>query len=743
MSMFIYEPKMPERPTFAPNLDSMREGDSQAGALWTATDNLQRFRDNANNEWSAKAEAYDRRNKAIFEASGVQLDNPMTYDVLALKPTPGAAGLPEPAARDNIAGQEKAWLEKVRMLAADKPEFAGIIAAERPIVEDAFAITREAETGFAEADAGAAGLGTTRRVLNILGGGVTGMLRDPLQVASLFAGGGISGGARTAFGRVMSMMFTEAAVNAGVEAGVQAAAQDYKRRAGVDAGFGDALQQVGIAALFGGGFGGLLAGGGEVLRLTGKAVAPEVLQRAAMGAPEPGDARTIADALGLRLDPQAERVADLAAEQPALDRAAFGDPPADLPQAAADTLAAQTIRAIEEPRDSVPGIGPDVQERFEAIDRIVRQEQPLGPAPKKPVTLMQFLSSKAVGGLRDDAGELAAMGLSRKFVPGGGALVRKNGKQLDMAREAAAEAGYFDHIYGDPDRATAESTVDDLLRLLRQEAGGEPVLSARNDGGRQFEQMDFEQREKAQEAYRRLIGRVDSAAQSVGLERVADAIMVRAAELVDDETDELAALDRALEEDYRQFADAAAERGDQPYDDSDLPFFDEKPALGVGQDAGTVPDIRGTAGRTVGEGASGGRPASAPDRQRLPRAGDDEGSLRPVGATPEPGTSQAGETAAAALTEATSAGDQTLIDGVKPVTTKEKIEAQGSKPLRGGDKPVGGMFDETRTKQIDMWDAMPAARDADGEVSHVTHAELVEDADRDGSFADLIAACKD
>lgn len=737
--MFIYQQKLPDNPTFAPNFDSGEAAEASAGPLWDATRDLQIFRDNANAEEQATAEAYERRNRAIFEATGVQLANPYRL---------GHGEDDERALAKRLAGGDQAqglreelerkWQADVRALAADRPEHAATIAADRAIREDAYAITRDAEQRFAAADQASGGLGGGRRLLNILGGGIAGILRDPLQVATLTVGGGISGASRTVVGRIVSMMFTEAAVNAGVEAGVQLAAQDYKRRAGVEHGFGDAIGQVGIAAAFGGGFGGLLAGATEVLRLTGKAVPDEVLQRAAQGTPEPGDIETIGTALGLKLDPQAQRAAELAIEQPALDRAAFGPPPAEISEAAAEALAARTVRAIEDPpRDAVPRVDApvDQQERFEAIERIVRQQQPLGPAPKKPVTLTQFLAGD--GGLADDGGELAAMGLSRKFVPGSGALVRRQGKRLDMAREAAAEAGYFDDLYGDPDRAVAESTVDDLLRLLRQEAGGEPVFSPRNDGGRNFEWLDYDQRQKAQDAYRQLVGRIDTAAQDIGLDKIDDAIVVRAAELVDDETDELAALERALDEDYRSYADAYTETGAEPFDDLDIPFFDEDARPGA------------QAGRADGgaraDGAVAGRGADAADRDQLPRAGGDEGSppLREPGATPEPGTPEAGEIAALALTEATPSGEQTLVPGVKPVSTRERLEAQGRKPLRGGDKPAGGMFDETKTKQPDMWDAIPAARTADGGVSHVTHAELVDDAARDELFGDLIASCKD
>lgn len=728
--MFIYQQRQLENPSFAPNFDSAEADETEAANLWRATRDLQIFRDNANAESSAMIEAYERRNRAIFDATGVQLPNPTRLDLANLPAAPGQRAPDLRAASDKAQAD---WLAKARELATEKPEFAGVIAADRPIQEDAFAITREAERRFAEADQGQIPGG--RRVLNILGGGVSGILRDPLQVATLFAGGGISGPGRLAVTRILQAMFTEAAVNGGVEAAVQVAAQDYKRRAGVEHGLGDALQQVGLAAAFGGGFGGLLAGAGEVLRLTGKAVPDEILQRATQGTPEPGDIETISTALGLQLDPEAQKVAALAVEQPALDRAAFGAPPAEISETVAEQLAAKAVRDIEEPVDRIP----DAQERFEAIDRIVRREQPLGPAPKKPVTLTQFLAGN--GGLAaDDGGELAAMGLSKKFVPGSGALVRKKGKNLDMAREAAAEAGYFDDLYGDPDRAVAESTVDDLLRLLRQEAGGEPVFSPRNDGGRQFEWLAFENRQKAQDAYRQLVGRIDTAAQEIGLERIDDAIVVRAAELVDDETDELAALERALEEDYRAYDAVLTERGEgfSGEQEFDIPFFDTA-------DAGAGPQAGRNAGAAGDIGDAGRRGADEAAVEQFPPSRVDEGSetLRAVGATPEPGTAEAGEFAALALTEATPAGQQTLIDGVKPFTTKERLEAQAAKPMRGGDAPAGGMFDDTKTKQIDMWDVMPAAKKADGTVSHVTHAELVEDAQRDDMFGDLISSCKD
>lgn len=99
--------------------------------------------------------------------------------------------------------------------------------------------------------------------------------------------------------------------------------------------------------------------------------------------------------------------------------------------------------------------------------------------PSRPPTLSEFLAGE--GGLKLDAGgELAARDLDKKFVPGRGHLVRSSGKDLDYAREAAAEAGYFDHLYGTSDEAVAKSTVNDLLELLDQDIRSRDVFALKD-----------------------------------------------------------------------------------------------------------------------------------------------------------------------------------------------------------------------------------------------------------------------
>lgn len=87
----------------------------------------------------------------------------------------------------------------------------------------------------------------------------------------------------------------------------------------------------------------------------------------------------------------------------------------------------------------------------------------------KPVSLIPFLA--AMGGVRDDGGELRALDLHRRLVPGIGAFVRPRGLPLDKARELAQEHGYI----GLPDQdmtGDGSTTIRDLLDAVWAEARG-------------------------------------------------------------------------------------------------------------------------------------------------------------------------------------------------------------------------------------------------------------------------------
>lgn len=749
--MFLYQTDTPDKPTFAPSADSERAREQSAQDVWNATRDLMIYRDNSDAQFNARAEAYERRNRAIFEATGVQLSNPhkafvsdrSSLDAALDQAGPGRSTTRYAAIKGWRDSMEQKWAADVRKLALDFPEKAAAIAAERSIEEDAIAITRGAETRATavQQQADAAGVGAVRGLGNTFGGGVAGMMRDPLQISTLLIGGGFSAPARTVAGRILQTIAMEATINAGAETALQIASQDWRQKAGVEHGLEPALKQIGLAAAFGGGIGGLGRGIGELFSATGRASPAGLVERIEADELQPGDIRTLGDALGVEITPETARDFDMAIEQTAMDTDAFGPPPAGVDDVEADRAASTALRAIE---DGEAGISPQTT-------RAARKKR-----ASKPVSLITFIARN--GGLVDHGGEVKAIGLTRKFVPGSGMLVRAKGKPLDMQREAAAEAGFFDHIYGDRDQATSRSTIADLLDVMAAEERGQPVYASEELFDALDVAADKGMRSAASQAsYDRVLAEVQAASDEFGF-RADDRLLRRAAELMDD--DPVIALERAFDEDYRLNADADRDFG-EVYDDSDIPFFDDSP---IGrQDGGAVSGPGGPAGRTGESGNSGLRSQGTVDEDggQLPDAGESQVAppLRAAGDTPEPGTPEAGELAETALIEAGGApralddeadeflqeNGQTLVPGVTPVTTRERLEAEAAKPMRGGNAPLqeGGLFDLESRKQLDMWDAMPAATDADGRTLYTTHADLVDEADRDELFSDLIASCKD
>lgn len=749
--MFLYGSTLPENPTFAPNPRAAAEADRAAGQLWDAERDLMLYRDNANAFEAARAEAYERRNTAIFEATGRQLENPYRASRAALDKSlqvTGATSTYELLQRrqksfaDWRGDLEREWQAEIAQLGKEFPQHADVLGGS--IDEDAYRVAREAEaaSGAVGAEADAAGVGGIRAFLNRAGGSIAGMARDPLQAAALLAGGGPSVPAKFALGRIASTMLTEAVVNGGVEATVQAASQDWRRKAGVESGLAPALKQVGIAALFGAGAGGLLQGGVEAFRALGRVAPEEALARVAAGAPQPGDMAAIGAALGRPADDELVRAAEVAAEQPALDRAAFGGA-IDTPEG--ERLAAELVRDAENPVDLPPTVA-EAEERFRQAERIARAQSPIGRNPRKPQSLVQFLEAR--GGVLDDRGELAAIGGGRLSRDRSGRGRPDNRVSLDYAREAAEEAGYIGVADG-----YQTTSVRDLLDAIDQELRGDPVFS-RVDGQAVADRRAHEDAVRGRDEYRRAVGRVDSVREELGYEPLDDAVLIRATELVDDEIDEAAALEQAIAEDYRSYSDRAGPV--EISDADDIPFFDRAPA----DDAGAVRPDGGEAGATgVGGDGPGGQGGSQPPGEQFPRAGGLQAEVQPLraaGDTPEPATPEAGEAAALALTEArgasektlsekTGAGEQTLIPGVKPVSTKEKLEAEGGKPMRGGDAapPAGGLFDLEARDQLDIWDVMPATRTPDGKTLYTTHADMTAEAERTEFFSDLIKSCKD
>ena len=144
---------------------------------------------------------------------------------------------------------------------------------------------------------------------------------------------------------------------------------------------------------------------------------------------------------------------------------------------------------------------PEVQARAADVQRAVAEVEATGdlaaisvPEPtaprgadvRRPETLTEFLAGR---GLRDDAGELTAIGADDYRPKGYKRLVREEGADLDTAREAAVEAGYLPE----------DATVRDLLDAIDDDMRGSARYSERDLSDLAEYQDRLSQRERRQE----------------------------------------------------------------------------------------------------------------------------------------------------------------------------------------------------------------------------------------------------
>lgn len=562
-------------------------GQATLAEIDSAARDKQVYIDNQNSTYQALRRAYDDRIAAIRERTGETFDNPMATEV-------GGVGMPtflEPQFRNAYRDREAkfgTWLQQVQ---ERHPDAADVIRAGQPVETDAEALARHAEERAANAMASRddwTGFGAS------LWGSLKGSLYDPLQVQMLFAGGG-AGGAKTAVGRIAQTIISEISVNGLSEAALQPNVQAWREKLGLPAGWGEAMKNTAFAALAGGAFGGSMATLGEGLaRLLSRGAldeAGEALARnsdhADLTAAMRGDGEKAADLLRPIRD-------DLPAEvRGAIDHAEIIARDAAL-RPKASTPEQHDIALTKATRAALTGEELSLSPAPEQVDRIVELLVPSIAEGPKEQTLAQFLIR--TGGVQEYKGELGALGLGdvrERFV---GKLVKPDGMPLDDARRAAAEAGYFNHLYGTAEEAAAKSTVNDLLdELDRTQRAGETKTP------------DTAGRAHAENLVSELVARAGPA--------VDDELIIKAAEFSNAEgLDPATALDRVLIENDRQrwaaeaearpasaaspedlrggMADpgaaepdslvSAADLSDLP-DDFDIPFFDDGRTITAGE----------------------------------------------------------------------------------------------------------------------------------------------------------------
>lgn len=475
MTIFLDTPRLPANATFAGGVGSL------ADIAAAARDSLL-YVDNAYASSDALQRVLNDRRRAIHDATGVQLADPMTAAHEEFRQKAQERSIApfsdrwthddRPETLDEIYDRHlDAFSAELSTLAEKFPDAAETIGAGRNLWDDTAELARKSDERLGQLMASRSGLG---KYGALLAGGMAGALADPITVMSIAAGGG-PGGAATVAGRILTIAGKEALINAATEAAIQPSVQAWRERAGLDHGMNEAIRNVLFAGVMGGAFGGALGGAGE---LASRFLRPADTDRAA--ATLAGDSRLSEDARAI-LAGDGQRAANALAEiraalpaeaRGALDaaesiRLADDAKPASASRASHETALSVADRAVRFPDESEawPGFTSDA-DQIARVVRAIAGEQPAGTTrPDTP--LVDFLIDR--GGVADFKGELRAIGAAEISERFRGRLVKDDGESLDYAREAAAQAGFFDHLYGDAETAANRSTVADLLDVLEEE----------------------------------------------------------------------------------------------------------------------------------------------------------------------------------------------------------------------------------------------------------------------------------
>ncbi|MBT56188.1 MAG: hypothetical protein CMF72_22655 [Mameliella sp.] len=438
-------------------------GEASLSDIWGASRDAMIYVDNSLSRGAAIEEAYARRVRAIAEATGETIENPA---VEAFRGMPGRDELETmQAGESRYEASKRRFRERLAQLAQTHPAATEAIGAARPIEDDAIAIAQEAEGRLTDLSASRDGIG---KWTALLGGGVAGAMRDPLQVGLLVIGGG-PGAGRTVATRLLSAAGREALINAGGEAALQPAVQAWREEAGLPSGFAEAMRNIAFSGALGGAFGAAgqgVAEGARALSRSGRAAEIAGSLKGKL-APRGEDALSGDPALMSRsLEPIREALpapARGAIDQVEADTLGMAARPPALPADIHDANVSEAVRAVQS--GSLPEFTPDPAQTARIAD-LLSPKETAGKAAK-PQTLTDFLIG--AGGVSDSKGELAAISADQVKRRGKGSLVREGARPLDDARLIAAEAGFFNDRFGTAEDAMARSTIADFLDLVDED----------------------------------------------------------------------------------------------------------------------------------------------------------------------------------------------------------------------------------------------------------------------------------
>lgn len=311
---------------------------------------------NVGGSYQAKIRAYAEINRKVKETFGIDLPNPAadwdTFDQVT-----GERGVARNGHREAEAVEDIETYHQRRLAELQAQDDARFRAAglDQPLEDRITHVMRGVVQRNQEL--GARSQGTITPLLAALWGGLQALPYDPVQVGSLFVGGGATIAGRIAIA---------GGVNAAVEAVSYPLTTSQKERAGLETGLGDLAKDMAIAGVFGAG----LQGAGEAVGAGARA-----LMRNIPEAPKPG-----------QKPPAADPVADPAA-MPETQPAPVPDAPAT-PAPDMDPLAARGADLVRAADAEQLAQRPDVvlpDDHARTLRETIRfLDEPGAPAPIMP-----------------------------------------------------------------------------------------------------------------------------------------------------------------------------------------------------------------------------------------------------------------------------------------------------------------------------------------------------------------------
>lgn len=268
-------------------------------------------------------------------------------------------------------------------------------------------------------------------------------------------------------------------------------------------------------------------------------------------------------------------------------------------------------------------------------------------APPRPQTLLGFI--RGLGGVKDSGGDLRSQNVSRRFP---GLINEKTGLPLDRAREAAAEQGYLPE----------DSTPDDLVQLLLTD---EPVYSKR-DAGQVEEYNRYQESLRVTREYKQAAEYIKEKYPTTHPKIADDAAM----RMAYDNLDVIEAIEMA--------SDSVVIERSAPVEPEDN--------IGEIFDAWASERSPKSNANEKGQGSA---PAEPGRRASEVSAGD-------TGASPEGAGGFSYEAGAEGKAQA-------VVPGAERISDRALAEKRANEPMRGGNAPAGGMFDEGNTNQGDLF----------------------------------------